>query len=59
MTECEVLNELRKNGEVSVGFPVLKLTRERVDIFDVKDLKYGEYRRLTPKEVQIIYSYKK
>ena len=43
----------------SVGFPVLKLTRERVDIFDVKDLKSGEYRRLTPKEVQIVYSYKK
>ena len=43
----------------AVGYPVLKLTRERVDIFDVKNLKSGEYRRLTPKEVQIIYSYKK
>lgn len=42
----------------SVGYLVDKLTRERVDIFDIKDLKSGEYRKLTPKEVQIIYSYK-
>lgn len=28
MTECEVLNELRKNGEVSVGFPVLSGKRK-------------------------------
>ena len=42
----------------SVGFHVSKLKRERLDIFDLKDLQSGEYRRLTPKEVQIIYSYK-
>jgi len=42
----------------SVGFLVDKLTRERVGIFTLKDLKSGEYRKLTPKEVQIIYSYK-
>lgn len=41
-----------------VGFFVEKLTRTRLDIFQVNDLKSGEYRRLTPKEVQIVYSYK-
>lgn len=40
----------------SVGFPVLKLKRERVFIFDLTGLKSGEYRRLTPKEVAIVYS---
>lgn len=43
----------------TVGFPVEKLTRERIAIFDLSNLKSGEYRKLTPKEVQIIYSYKK
>ena len=28
-------------------------------IFDVKDLKSGDYRKLSPKEVAIIYSLKK
>lgn len=59
LTIHEGKNHQVKRMLESVGFPVLKLTRERVDIFDVKDLKSGEYRRLTPKEVQIIYSYKK
>ena len=53
-----------KNHEVkrlfqSVGFLVDKLTRERIAIFNLEGLKSGEYRKLTPKEVQIIYSYKK
>ncbi len=43
----------------SVGFPVLKLKREREFIFDVKGLKSGEYRSLTPKEVAIVYSLEK
>lgn len=43
----------------AVGFHVEKLHRERVGIFDVKDLKSGEYRKLSPKEVAIIYSLKK
>ena len=52
-----------KNHEVkrlfeSVGFLVDKLTRERISIFNLEGLKSGEYRKLTPKEVQIIYSYK-
>ena len=42
----------------TVGFLVDKLTRERIGIFQIKDLKSGEYRKLTPKEVQIVYSYK-
>lgn len=42
----------------AVGYHVEKLTRKRVGIFDLKDLKSGEYRKLTPKEVQIIYSLK-
>ena len=42
----------------SVGFHVEKLTRERIDIFTINNLKSGEYRKLTPKEVQVVYSYK-
>lgn len=42
----------------SVGFHVEKLTRERIGIFDIKNLKSGQYRKLTPKEVQIVYLYK-
>ena len=42
----------------SVGFLVDKLTRERIGIFTLEGLKSGQYRKLTPKEVQIIYSYK-
>jgi 23S rRNA pseudouridine2605 synthase len=43
----------------AVGFLVEKLTRERIGIFQLEGLKSGEYRKLTPKEVQIVYSYKK
>lgn len=42
----------------SVGLPVEKLTRKRIGIFDVANLKSGEYRKLTPKEIQTVYSYK-
>ena len=42
-----------------VGHLVDKLTRKRVGIFTTEGLKSGEYRKLTPKEVQIIYSLKK
>lgn len=50
-------NHLIKNLFKELGFTVLKLKREQIDIFNVKDLKSGEYRRLTPKEVKTIYSY--
>ena len=59
LTIHEGKNHQVKRMLEAVNYPVIKLTRERVDIFDVKNLKSGEYRRLTPKEVQIIYSYKK
>ena len=42
----------------SVGLLVDKLTRKSIDIFTLEGLKSGEYRKLTPKEVQIVYSYK-
>lgn len=42
----------------AVGFSVSKLTRERIGIFTVEGLQSGEYRKLTPKEVQIVYSLK-
>lgn len=43
----------------SVGFLVEKLTRKRIGIFQLEGLQSGEYRKLTPKEVQIVYSYEK
>ena len=43
----------------SVGILVDKLKRERVGIFNLTGLKSGQYRKLTPKEVAIIYSLKK
>lgn len=42
----------------AVGFSVSKLTRERIGIFTVEGLQSGEYRKLTPKEVQVVYSLK-
>ena len=51
-------HEVKKMFE-AVGFPVLKLRREREFIFDLKGLKSGEYRKLTPKEVAIVYSLEK
>lgn len=49
-------NHQVKNMLSAVGHEVLKLKRERVGIFTLGTLKSGEYRKLTPKEVQIIYS---
>lgn len=40
----------------SVGKKVIKLKRERFAIFDCSSLKYGEYRRLTNKEISVLYS---
>ena len=39
----------------SVGFLVDKLTRVRFAFLDVKDLKSGEYRELSVKEVKQLY----
>ena len=43
----------------SIGLEVLKLKRESEFIFDLKGLKSGDYRTLTPKEVSIVYSLQK
>lgn len=40
----------------AVGFEVIKLKRDRVGIFTLDGLASGEFRKLTPKEVAIIYS---
>ena len=40
----------------AVGKKVLKLKRERLGIFDLTGLSTGEYRRLTNKEVSVMYS---
>ena len=50
-----------KNHEVkklfeSVGHEVLKLKREKYAFLDVKDLKSGEYRELSIKEVKRLYA---
>ena len=42
----------------AVGFRVDKLTRKSIGIFNLEGISSGEYRPLTHKEVQIIYSYK-
>lgn len=39
----------------SIGYDVIKLTRLRFAGLSVKDLKSGEYRLLTPKEVKQLY----
>ena len=43
----------------AVGFRVEKLKRTRMGIFTTEGLQSGEYRKLTPKEVSIVYSLKK
>lgn len=40
----------------SLKYDVIKLKRENIGIFSVINMKSGEYRELTPKEVHIIYS---
>ncbi len=52
-------NHQVKNMFSSIGYDVLKLKRERVGIFELGNLKSGEVRKLTPKEVQVVYSLKK
>lgn len=42
----------------AVGFEVIKLKRDRVGIFTLDGLASGEFRKLTPKEVSIVYSLK-
>ena len=49
-------NHQVKKMFAAVGFEVLKLKRERVGIFTLSGLNSGEFRKLSPKEVSIIYS---
>lgn len=48
-------HQVKKMFEV-IGYDVIKLTRLSFAGIDVKDLKSGEYRKLTIKEVQKLYS---
>ncbi len=48
-------HEVKKMFEV-IGYDVIKLTRLSFAGIDVKNLKSGEYRKLTLKEVQRLYS---
>ena len=48
-------HQVRKMFE-AVGYEVLKLKRERYANLDLRGLKPGEYRKLTNKEVAILYS---
>lgn len=58
ITIHEGLNHQVKRMFEEVGFSVEKLTRERIGIFDIKNIPSGRYRKLTLKEVQKIYSLK-
>ena len=40
----------------SLGYNVIKLKREKYAGFDLKGLKPGEYRKLTNKEIAVLYS---
>ena len=42
----------------AVGYEVLKLKRTNYAFLDLNNLKMGEYRKLTPKEVKKLYSLK-
>lgn len=56
LTIHEGRNHQVKNMFNVLGYDVLKLTRIRFAFLDCKDLKSGEYRVLTPKEVKKLYS---
>ena len=60
----EVIIHEGKNHQVkkmfnTLSFDVIKLKREKIGFLDVKNLKSGEYRYLTLKEVKTLYSYEK
>ena len=48
-------HQVRKMFE-AVGYDVLKLKREEYANLNLKGLKSGEYRKLTNKEIAILYS---
>ena len=56
ITITEGKNHQVKKMFEAVGFEVVKLKREKIAFFDLKDLHSGEYRKLTPKEVSKVFS---
>lgn len=56
ITISEGKNHQVKKMFEAVGHHVEKLKREKYSIFDIKSLKVGEYRKLTFKEISILYS---
>ena len=56
ITISEGKNHQVKKMFEAVGHHVEKLKREKYAIFDIRDLKVGDYRKLTFKEVSILYS---
>ena len=59
ITINEGRNHQVKKMFLSVGHEVLKLKREKEAFFDLNDLKTGEYRHLTKKEVHKVFSLQK
>lgn len=55
LTIHEGRNHQVKKMLEAVNHEVLKLKREKISFLDVKSLKSGEYRTLTPKEVKKLY----
>lgn len=58
ITITEGRNHIVKRIFESLRHPVIKLTRIKVAFLDIKDLKSGEYRELTIKEIKRLYSLK-
>ena len=59
LTIHEGKNHQVKKMFEAMGYKVEKLKREKYAFLDVKNLKSGEYRKLTTKEVKTLYSLKK
>lgn len=56
LTIHEGKNHQVKKMFEAIGYHVLKLKREQVAFLDIKNLKSGEYRILSPKEVKKLYN---
>lgn len=56
LTIFEGRNHQVKKMFLKIGFPVIKLKREKIAFLNVKNLNSGEYRYLNPKEVKQLYS---
>ena len=57
----EIIIHEGKNHEIkklieNINYEVLKLKRESIAFLDLKNLKSGEYRKITPKELKKLYS---